>query len=402
MRSRYAPIVMFLTFGLAAGLASAMPAAERSGSAGSAIPTDSDPSVRAAMPAASARPVPLVFRIPGDSVLIRFGAYRQWIRLTGVPSPDTTFLSPDHDLILASRIDSVLVPRSVGCTAVQFVRDADTLSVVFFFETKSAHDLQKYQSLLHRYSRFGCTPPRASVAFDDRPAHDPDAEGLRARLPIDSIAGSGGDLSRMRNLLHWVHSRIRWDGTKDNPTAATLGESVEACVQRGLTMNCGGLAETYAAVCRGAGLTARRVVCLPFDRQDPDCHSVAIVYSDSLRRWVYMDPTFETYWTDARGNMLDLERARALLAEGDTVLVNPEANLNGERRDPAEHLAYMSKNLFRFKMWPGFRRTLILNPCDYEEAAPDSSDRSTAALGAPIVTDDPALFWALPSGHASR
>ena len=53
----------------------------------------------------------------------------------------------------------------------------------------------------------------------------------------------------------------------------------------------------------------------------------------------------------------------------------------------------------RFKAWPGFRRTLILNPCDYEAVAPDSADRSTATQ---IVTDNAALFWAPPSGHARR
>jgi len=337
----------------------------------------------------SASPLHLL-RVPGDSLWIEFGDWRRWIPLTGVPSPDTTYLSPEHDLVLRSATDSLVIPRSPAPATVHLVRTADELIEVFFFETRSARDLREYRSLLGRWSRYGHPRHRTRVAFRD--SRDADARALRARFPIDSIAGHGGDLARMRNLLHWVHGRIRWDGSRENPAESTLAKSVEACVTRGQTMNCGGLAETYAAMCRAAGFAARRIVCLPFDPRDPDCHSVVIVYSGSLGRWVYMDPTFEASWTDAKGVPLDLAWARALLGRGDTVLVSPEANCNGERRDATEHLAYMSKNLFRFKSWPDGRRALMLNPSGYEAA----SDSSEIARGALVVTDDPTVFWAPP------
>jgi hypothetical protein len=339
-------------------------------------------------------PSPFLLRVPGDSLWIGFGDFRRWIPVAGIPSPDTTYLSPEHDLVLRSATDSLAIPRSPAPATVRLVRASGELIEVFFFETRSARDLREYRSLLARWSRYGRARPRIRVAFLDSAAQDADARALRARFPIDSIAGHGGDLTRMRNLLHWVHGRIHWDGSRDNPAESTLVSSVEACVSRGLTMNCGGLAETYAAMCRAAGFAARRIVCLPFDPRDPDCHSVVIVYSDSLRRWVYMDPTFEASWTDAKGRPLGLAEARALLARGDTVLVSPDANCNGERRDPTEHLAYMSKNLFRFKAWPDGRRAMMLNPSGYE-AAPDSGE---IGRGTPIVTDDPVVFWAPPGG----
>ncbi|HVP39154.1 MAG TPA: transglutaminase domain-containing protein [Candidatus Saccharimonadales bacterium] len=354
------------------------------------------------LPASAAGGAPRVFRAPGDSVLISVGDSRQWVKLAGVPSPDTTFLGPDNDLVLWSRVDSVTIPRSVGRADVRFARAADTLAEVFFFESRSAHDRWKYQALLNRYARFGSAPLPQAAEFDDRPAHDPDAAGLRALFPIDSIAGGGGDLERMRNLLHWVHTGIRWDGTRENPKAATLAASVDACVRLGQTMNCGGLAEAYAAACRAAGFAARRIVCLPFDAQDPDCHSVTIVYSDSLRRWVYMDPTFEACWTDSRGNFLDLEAARALLAAGDTVVVNPGANVNGDRRDPAEHLAYMSKNLFRFKAWLASGKAICLNPSGFAPSDSAAAESPSGAREAKISTDNPALFWAPPKGRGGR
>jgi transglutaminase-like putative cysteine protease len=363
------------------------PAAKGSGVEAGAVHETTSPLSRSA---------PLVFHASGDSVLVRFGDAEAWASLTGFSSPDTTFLSPNHDLILRSRTDSVFISRTALRVTVRFVRTADTLSEVFLFETRSAHDLPRYQALLKQYSRFGQTPLVPPPVFDDVPAHDREAAQLRRLFPLDSIAGSGNDLSRMRNLLHWVHERIRWDGSKENPSDSTLAGSIDACVKRGLTMNCGGLAASYAAVCRAVGLTARRIVCLPFDQNDPDCHSVTIVYSVSLQRWVYMDPTFEAYWTDAGGNLLDLQQARKLLADGDTVLVNPEANLNGEARDRVDHLAYMSKNLFRFKAWLDSGAAICLNPCGYDSTGPVPGKFTEDGNSRSLSTDNPDVFWATP------
>jgi hypothetical protein len=343
-----------------------------------------------------------VFRTSGDSVLIRFGDARQWVRLTDVPSPDTTFLGPEHDLILLSHGDSLTIPRSAGIAAVRFVRTADTLSEVFLFKKKNAVAPSRYAALLRRYSRFSRTPLTPPVVFDDLSAYAHQNEELRSLFPLDSIAGNGSDFSRMRNLLHWIHSRIRWDGSKENPLGSTVAENMKACTTQGLTMNCGGLAASYAAICGAVGLLARQIVCLPFDRQDPDCHSVVVVYSDSLQRWVYMDPTFEADWTDARGNLLDLQQARALLAEGDTVLVNRGANVNGEPRDPMDHLAYMSKNLFRFKAWPDLRTTIYLNPCGYDSTGAVPGQATNEGEGRCFVTENPEVFWAAPGVDQGR
>jgi hypothetical protein len=401
MRFRYLVILrvtMLVTPAIIVGFA---PPAATSGPTATAATPGSEPAAPpetalGTEPPAPAQSTPLVFRTSGDSVLIRFGDARQWVRLTDVPSPDTTFLGPEHDLILLSQSDSATIPRSAGIAAVRFIRTADTLSEVFLFKTKSAVEQPRYAALLRRYSRFNRAPLTTPVVFDELSAYAHQTEELRSLFPLDSIAGNGSDLSRMRNLRHWIHSRIRWDGSKENPSGSTVAEDMKACMVQGLTMNCGGLAASYAAVCRAVGLLARQIVCLPFGRQDPDCHSVVVVYSDSLQRWVYMDPTFEADWTDARGNLLDLQQARALLAEGDTVLVNRGANVNGEPRDPMDHLAYMSKNLFRFKTWPDLRTIIYLNPCGYDSTGVVPGQATDEGERRCVVTEDPAVFWAAP------
>ena len=39
----------------------------------------------------------------------------------------------------------------------------------------------------------------------------------RERFNLDSIAGSGDDISRIKNLLYWVHNNITHDGSNGFP-----------------------------------------------------------------------------------------------------------------------------------------------------------------------------------------
>ena len=81
------------------------------------------------------------------------------------------------------------------------------------------------------------------------------------------------------------------------------------------------------------------------------------------------------------------------------MLVNPEANTNGERRDPTDHLAYMSKNLFRFRRWLDPRTTIELYPCGYDSSAVGAVQVSQDGQSRCYVTDDPAVFWARPEAR---
>lgn len=39
--------------------------------------------------------------------------------------------------------------------------------------------------------------------------NDRDLVRVRSRAHLDSIAGSGDELSKIRNLMHWVHNAVR-------------------------------------------------------------------------------------------------------------------------------------------------------------------------------------------------
>ncbi|MDY0111161.1 MAG: transglutaminase-like domain-containing protein [Candidatus Krumholzibacteria bacterium] len=336
-------------------------------------------------------------RTPGDSVFVQVGDHSQWASLVGLVSPDTTFLDIRDDLILASCLDTLVLSPTAGQATVFFARDADTLTAVFRFESATAEHLRRRVARLREYDRFApgteSRPPLVFAPLWDAASLDE----LRHTVPLDSIVGRGDDLSRMRNLRQWLHEHVRHDGNRANPSEATVAGNLRVSMKRDLTMNCGGLASTYAALCLAAGLQARQIVCHPFDPDDPDCHSVVIVYSESLAQWVYMDPSFNAEWADEQGRPLDLWMARDRLARGEPVIVNADAGRNGEPREGMEHLAYMAKNLFRFQAWIDGRTAVHLTPLGYEETVgglPTSGPAGTTTN----VTHDPLWFWPVADG----
>lgn len=81
---------------------------------------------------------------------------------------------------------------------------------------------------------------------------------------------------------------------------------------------------------------------------ESDCHVINVVYSDSLRKWVWMDPTFEAWVTDENGLLLGIAEVRERLKKDLPLILNKEANWNYKSPQTKEKYldAYMAKNLY--------------------------------------------------------
>jgi len=337
-------------------------------------------------------PAQPLIRTPGDSVLARMGDAEQWVDLSGLTAADTINVGVAQDLVLIAGADTLRLSGAAGPTTICIALDAGTLCVPVLFGDESGRLLRERVALLRAHPDFAREPRAAPLVWEPL---FPEAalEELRRAYPLDAIAGVGGDLDRMRNLRRWLNRTVPYDGLRENPGRRSIAATLAACADSGLTMNCGGMASTYVALCRAVGLRARQVVCRPQDPRDPDCHSVAVVYSDSLGQWVYMDPAFDAEWADEGGRPLDLQMARERLIRGEPVTVNADARLRGAPRDPAVHLAYMAKNLFWFQGWLDRRTTVHLVPVGYEEVHGATVREMEAAGTTVIVTRDPDRFY---------
>ena len=160
-----------------------------------------------------------IIRAPGDSVLARVGGHQQWVDLTDITSPDTTYIGIDADLIFASELDTVTIPYTEKQALVSMVREADTLQVLVTFESPALRDLERRVSTLRQYSRYESDPAGPTIEFADV-GNPSSGHELRHTFDLTTIAGTGNDLARMRNLRRWLHESVTYDGSKDQPEAA--------------------------------------------------------------------------------------------------------------------------------------------------------------------------------------
>lgn len=224
--------------------------------------------------------------------------------------------------------------------------------------------------------------------------NDPRLVNLRKTLNLDSIAGSGDEISKIKNLCLWLHNTVRHDGGSNNPEEKNALALLKVCKEENRGVNCRMLSTILNECYLAMGFKSRFMTCMPKSDKDTDCHVVNIVWSNQLDKWIMADPSFYAFFLDSKGNLLGLEEARQMIVAGKTVKVNPEANWNGQKRSEAQHLEYMAKNLYWFSC-------PVASTYDTEtEGAEDGYAMLVPGDFKPwqnnYLSRDPGYFWARP------
>ncbi len=218
---------------------------------------------------------------------------------------------------------------------------------------------------------------------------------------LDSIAGAGDDVSRIKKLLYWVHDLVRHDGSSSWPDCEfNLVDLYETCRDGERGLNCRFMAMMLAEALLAEGIPARYLTCQSKDyANDSDCHVITVAWAESLGKWVWVDPTFAAYVTDENGLMLHPGEVRYRLQHDLPLVLNEDANWNHQSRQTKENYLenYMAKNLY------------IIDTNLLQQSAPEGS-RSPHPVGkvcslvpagfnynnAHYVISDEELFWAAP------
>jgi hypothetical protein len=185
-------------------------------------------------------------------------------------------------------------------------------------------------------------------AFTYQSATDSNLLALRRKFNLDSVSGNGDETSKLKRLLYWVHNEVKHDGSIGNPKSKNAIDLIAICKKENRGVNCRMMATILRDVYQSEGFPTRIVTCMPKDTADGDCHVITVVWSKTLNKWVWMDPTFNAYITDDKGNLLNIEEVREKLINGDPLVLNDDANWNNQEKQTKEHYLgyYMSKNLY--------------------------------------------------------
>lgn len=207
-----------------------------------------------------------------------------------------------------------------------------------------------YLFILKQAGMYNNKDDRDIPAFTYQSAEDSNLRALRKGFNLDSIAGEGSDILKMINLMHWVHNLIPHDGNHANPQVKNAMNMISVCKKENRGLNCRGLATVLNECYLAMGFNSRFITCLPKDslKVDPDCHVINMIYSTSLQKWIWMDPTNNAYVMNEEGNLLSIEEVRDRIISGKPLLLNPNANWNNKVSKTKEDYLYnyMAKNLY--------------------------------------------------------
>lgn len=280
---------------------------------------------------------------------------------------------------------------------------------------QSLKETNDYLYVLKRAEKYNTSDNRPFPAFTYQSADNPDLVTLKKAFNLDSIAGKGNDISKILNLLHWIHNLVPHDGSHGNPAVKNALNMISVCKKEGRGLNCRGLATVLNECYLAIGIKSRFITCLPKDSLeiDPDCHVINMVYSNSLKKWLWIDPTFDAYVMNETGTLLSIEEVRDRIINNKPLILNPDANWNHQSSQTKEYylLNYMAKNLYILQcpvsseydtetIMPGKTISYVqLFPTEYYKQPKEKTTRTNDTNKTTHIiypTNNPTLFWQAP------
>lgn len=267
--------------------------------------------------------------------------------------------------------------------------------------------------VLKKAESYNYSDNRFIPKFTYQSSDDENLKKIRSDLKLDSIAGSGNELSQMFNLLHWVHNIVKHDGNSNNPTLKNAVDLIKVCKTEKRGVNCRMLATILNECYLSMGFKSRYITCMPRETEFNDCHVINMVYSNDLNKWIWIDPTFDAYVMDEKGNLLGIQEVRERLINGLPLVLNADANWNRTTLQTKEHYLeyYMAKNLYRLETplvsefntetsEKGKEVTYVeLLPLDGIVQTPQKNEQTNDKTGTKFInykTNNPDIFWAKP------
>ena len=269
-----------------------------------------------------------------------------------------------------------------------------------------------YQLKLKKAGKYNYSDNRFVPTFTYQSKDNSNLLRIRQEFKLDSVVGNGNEISRILNLMHWVHNIVRHDGGSNNPSLDNAIDLIKICKSEHRGINCRMMATILNECYLSLGLKSRFVTCMPKETKFEDCHVINMIYSNNLKKWIWVDPTFDAYVMDEKGELLGLAEVRERLINDKPLILNPEANWNRESSQTKENYlnSYMAKNLYRLEsplvseydtetVKSGKEITYLeLLPLDGIEQNPQKKE-DLYQNGVKFIrykTNNPNLFWSKP------
>lgn len=173
-----------------------------------------------------------------------------------------------------------------------------------------------YLDTLRKAKDYNYSDHRFVPGFTYLSKEDPNLVKTRLDLKLDSVAGKANEISRILNILQWVHSVVWHDGEADNPTSKNALDLISYCKSQSRGMTCRMMATILNECYLSLGIESRIVTCMPKETKFDECHVINAVYCTQLKKWIWIDPTFDAYVMNEKGELLGIQEVREKLING--------------------------------------------------------------------------------------
>ena len=276
-------------------------------------------------------------------------------------------------------------------------------------------EINDYLYILKKAGDYNLTEKQEIPLFTYQSPNNPNLISLRKTFNLDSIAGSASEVSKILNLMHWVHNLIPHDGMNLNPVVKNALSMIHECRKDSRGLNCRGLATVLNECYLSIGIKSRIVTCYPKDSLgiDTDCHVINMVYSTEFKKWLWIDPQNNAYVMNDLGEMLSIEEVRERLINDKPLILFPEANVNNKYPVVKNNYLYnyMAKNLYMLecpvssefdnetKETGKTNKYIRLIPLEYFKKSLDKevlAGNDTKNARVFYLTNNPNIFWQTP------
>ncbi len=225
---------------------------------------------------------------------------------------------------------------------------------------------------------------------------------LREEYPLEKVAGKGSELSKIKNLMHWVSVVTEHDALGFPFVDRNGLDLLRVSHQQNYPLNCRLIAIILNDVYLAMGFHSRIVACYPADMKDEEYHVINAVFSETLNKWIYMDANFNAFFLDEKGVLLSPREVRERIIQNKPLRTGSTLNVNGIKVGRTDYINYMTKNMFRFaspihsgpnyESGPGIRTYYYLQPAGTTPNMETIVNHNMRR----IYLSNPAFFWGSP------
>lgn len=178
----------------------------------------------------------------------------------------------------------------------------------------------------------------------------PEYEAIKSRYKIP-INDKATVFEKALSVMQWLTDNTFYSGMQFKILPDDTLKLLEFSCGNGFkcALNCRDKAIALTDLLLAYGIKAYPV-CL-MDTEKIDCHFVVHIYCEEIKRWVVLDPSFNSYFIDGENNLLNIWQLRELKLNNKT----PEAvgySFNGTQEAKDIYLKYFVGNLLaRVSTW---------------------------------------------------